>query len=92
MILLGILRYAVPFCAPYQVMSGYKYKVKLIPGTGKKGKATKQALMIFFKEKDATQIEKDLLKAVQDTDLSRNLPGKVKVAVAQSQMGGKSKK
>jgi len=87
-----VLHYAVPVCAPYPVISGYKYKVKLIPGTGKKGKATKQALTIFLKDKDATQVEKDLLKAVQDSDLSRNLPGKVKIAVAQSQMGGKAKK
>lgn len=33
-----VLLYAVPVCAPYSVLQKYKYKVKLTPGTTKKGK------------------------------------------------------
>ncbi len=33
-----ILLYAVPVCGPYTAMSNYKFKVKLTPGSQKKGK------------------------------------------------------
>lgn len=35
-----ILLYAVPVCAPYAALQSYKYRVKIIPGTAKKGKGT----------------------------------------------------
>ncbi|XP_065694474.1 ribosome quality control complex subunit NEMF isoform X2 [Patagioenas fasciata] len=75
-----VLLFAVPICAPYTAMSSYKYKVKLTPGTQKKGKAAKIALHNFMQSKEATAREKDLFRSVKDTDLSRNIPGKVKVS------------
>ncbi|KAM3851382.1 ribosome quality control complex subunit NEMF [Vipera latastei] len=75
-----ILLFAVPVCAPYTAMAGYKYKVKLTPGTQKKGKAAKTALHNFMQSKESTTREKDLFRSVKDTDLSRNIPGKVKVS------------
>jgi hypothetical protein len=35
-----ILLYAVPVCAPYNALQTYKYRVKITPGTAKKGKGT----------------------------------------------------
>ncbi|XP_077675822.1 ribosome quality control complex subunit NEMF isoform X3 [Eretmochelys imbricata] len=75
-----ILLFAIPICAPYTTMTNYKYKVKLTPGTQKKGKAAKTALHNFMHYKEATTREKDLFRSVKDTDLSRNIPGKVKVS------------
>ncbi|XP_066486559.1 ribosome quality control complex subunit NEMF [Tiliqua scincoides] len=75
-----ILLFAVPICAPYTAMANYKYKVKLTPGTQKKGKAAKTALHNFMQSKEASAREKDLFRSVKDTDLSRNIPGKVKVS------------
>ncbi|NWX23223.1 NEMF factor, partial [Aegotheles bennettii] len=81
-----ILLFAVPICAPYTAMTNYKYKVKLTPGTQKKGKAAKIALHNFMQSKEASAREKDLFRSLllfdvlQDTDLSRNIPGKVKVS------------
>ncbi|XP_059675363.1 ribosome quality control complex subunit NEMF isoform X3 [Gavia stellata] len=75
-----ILLFAVPVCAPYTAMTNYKYKVKLTPGTQKKGKAAKIALHNFMQSKEASAREKDLFRSVKDTDLSRNIPGKVKVS------------
>ncbi|NWI93077.1 NEMF factor, partial [Pitta sordida] len=75
-----ILLFAVPICAPYTAMTNYKYKVKLTPGTQKKGKAAKIALHNFMQSKEANAREKDLFRSVKDTDLSRNIPGKVKVS------------
>ncbi|CAL4114173.1 unnamed protein product [Meganyctiphanes norvegica] len=85
--------YAVPVCAPYTTMTNYRYKVKLTPGPGKKGKATKQAVSHFMSDKESSTRDKDLLRAVRDTDLSRNLPGKVKVSAPNmSKTKAKSKK
>lgn len=33
-----ILLYAVPVCGPYNALQTYKYRVKITPGTAKKGK------------------------------------------------------
>uniref|UniRef100_A0A2M4BBL0 Putative rna-binding protein n=1 Tax=Anopheles marajoara TaxID=58244 RepID=A0A2M4BBL0_9DIPT len=79
------LLFAVPVVAPYQSLHNYKYKVKLTPGTGKRGKASKMALQIFLKDKQCTAREKDLLKAVKDEVLARNIPGKVKLSAPQMQ-------
>jgi NFACT protein C-terminal domain len=57
--------------------------VKLTPGSGKRGRAAKIALQMFLKEKGCTPREKDLLKAVKDETLARNIPGKVKLSAPQ---------
>lgn len=79
------LLFAVPVVAPYNALVNYKYKVKLTPGTGKRGKAARTAVNVFLKERTASQREKDLLRSVKDQDLSRNLPGKVKLSAPQLQ-------
>ncbi|KAL4171213.1 hypothetical protein KRP22_009311 [Phytophthora ramorum] len=55
-----LVLFAMPMCAPYASLTKYKYKVKLTPGSQKKGKAAKQAMEHFFAsnfkdEKDATK-------------------------------------
>lgn len=77
-----ILLFAVPVCGPYSSLLSYKYKVKIIPGTNRRGKAAKTALQSFLYERNATLREKDLLRSVKDQDISRNLPGKIKIAAA----------
>uniref|UniRef100_A0AAQ5ZLA0 Ribosome quality control complex subunit NEMF n=1 Tax=Amphiprion ocellaris TaxID=80972 RepID=A0AAQ5ZLA0_AMPOC len=75
-----VLLFAVPVCAPYTALSNYKHKVKLTPGSQKKGKAARTAVFSFMKAKEASTREKDLFRSVKDSDLSRNMPGKVKVS------------
>ncbi|XP_057671845.1 ribosome quality control complex subunit NEMF homolog [Diorhabda carinulata] len=79
------LLFAVPVIAPYNTLSNYKFKVKLTPGTAKRGKAAKTAVAIFLKDRTITSREKDLLKAVKDEQLARNLPGKVKLSAPKLQ-------
>ncbi|MFS8001340.1 putative NFACT protein [Helianthus anomalus] len=53
-----ILLYAVPVCAPYAAVQSYKYRVKIIPGTTKKGKrfvAAKMAINLFGHVPEARQ-------------------------------------
>jgi hypothetical protein len=62
------LLYAVPVCGPYMSIQQYKYRVKLTPGTLKRGKVFKQAMEVFAASKDMPPLEKMLLKGVQDTE------------------------
>lgn len=39
-----ILLYVIPVCGPYSSVQSYKYRVKIIPGTAKKGKG----IQIFY--------------------------------------------
>lgn len=41
------LLFVTPVCAPYSTMQKFKFKVKITPGTGKRGKAAKAALALF---------------------------------------------
>lgn len=75
-----VLLFSVPVCAPYTALTNYKHKVKLTPGAQKKGKAARTAVLNFMKAKEASPREKDLFRSVKDADLSRNMPGKVKVS------------
>ncbi|XP_059610612.1 ribosome quality control complex subunit NEMF homolog [Phlebotomus argentipes] len=79
------LLFAVPVIAPYQTLHNYKFKVKLTPGTGRRGKASKMAVMIFQKDKNCTNREKDLLRSVKEEMIARNIPGKVKLSAPQLQ-------
>ncbi|XP_015126664.1 nuclear export mediator factor NEMF homolog [Diachasma alloeum] len=79
------LLFAVPVIAPYGTLHNYKFKVKLMPGTGKRGKAAKTAIAVFLRDKTITPREKDLLKAVKEETIARNIPGKVKISAPQIQ-------
>ncbi|XP_013135728.1 PREDICTED: nuclear export mediator factor NEMF homolog isoform X3 [Papilio polytes] len=77
------LLFAVPVVAPYSALVNYKYKVKLTPGTSKRGKAAKTAVQVFLRDKTSSAREKDLLKAVKEENIARNFPGKVKLSAPQ---------
>lgn len=62
-----------------------RFKVKMTPGTGKRGKAAKTAVAVFLKDKTITPREKDLIKSVKDETIARNIPGKVKISAPQIQ-------
>ncbi|XP_018400940.1 PREDICTED: nuclear export mediator factor NEMF homolog isoform X1 [Cyphomyrmex costatus] len=79
------LLFAVPVIAPYNTLQNYKFKVKLTPGIGKRGKAAKTAIAVFLRDKEISLREKDLLKAIKDETIARNIPGKVKISAPQIQ-------
>jgi hypothetical protein len=60
-----------------------KHKVKVTPGTGKRGKAVKTAMAMFVNDRAASSREKDLLKSMKEQDLARNLPAKIKISAPQ---------
>ncbi|KAL7747767.1 hypothetical protein RI367_006891 [Sorochytrium milnesiophthora] len=86
-----IILFAVPVCAPYSTLQKYKYKVKLTPGSMKKGKAAKLALQVFGKHPDATPREREVLKSVPEMEMIAVMLGKVKVSAAQLEAVKKGK-
>lgn len=77
-----ILLYTVPVCGPYNALQTYKYRVKIIPGTAKKGKAAKTAMNLFSHMPEATSREKELMKACTDPELVAAIIGNVKITAA----------
>jgi len=75
-----VLLFAIPVCAPYSVLAKDKFKVKLTPGSGKRGKAGKQALDIFLRLPQATQQEKDMIKAINENEIINQIPGNIKIS------------
>ncbi|XP_068662040.1 uncharacterized protein [Aristolochia californica] len=77
-----ILHYAVPVCGPYNALQTYKYRVKITPGTAKKGKAAKTAMNLFSHTPEVTTREKELMKACTDPELVAAIVGNVKITAA----------
>jgi len=57
-----ILLHAIPVCAPYSSLSLYKYRVKLTPGSQKRGKASKQCIDMFLKSDAVAKGGKNTLR------------------------------
>ncbi|KAH7678565.1 Zinc finger CCHC-type protein [Dioscorea alata] len=88
-----ILLYAVPVCGPYNALQTYKYRVKITPGTAKKGKAAKTAMNLFSHIPEVTNREKELMKACTDPELVAAIIGNVKItAPGLTQLKQKQKK
>eukprot|EP00878_Enallax_costatus_P027775 GHUV01029928.1.p3 GENE.GHUV01029928.1~~GHUV01029928.1.p3 ORF type:complete len:131 (+),score=46.18 GHUV01029928.1:952-1344(+) len=77
-----VLMYAVPVCGPYAALANYKYKVKLTPGTLKKGKAVKQAVDVLVRGQDVVARERELIRACPDADMVNAMVGTVKISAA----------
>ncbi|XP_073308005.1 uncharacterized protein [Primulina huaijiensis] len=79
---IDVLLYAVPVCGPYNALQAYKYHVKIIPGSLKKGKAAKTAMTLFSHMPEASSREKELMKACTDPELVAAMMGNSKVSAA----------
>jgi len=75
-----ILIFAIPVCAPYEVLKDYKFKIKVLPGGGKKGSATKTAIHHFLTNCNATPAEKDLIKAIPEEEVQFCMIGQPKLS------------
>lgn len=54
-----IIHYIVPMCAPYDAIRDYKYKLKLLPGSSKRGKSSHAAISFFLKHMNINNNEKE---------------------------------
>jgi predicted ribosome quality control (RQC) complex YloA/Tae2 family protein len=71
------IQYAVPIVAPYNGMSNYKFKIKLVPGKGKLGKTLKLIKQKFFKIGNI--YEKASLRNITDTEYHKVLVSGIRV-------------
>jgi len=69
-------------CAPYISLMHCNYKVKLQPGTQRKGKALSTMKELFMKNPEIPPREKELIKNVADEECTNALIGNVKVVAA----------
>ncbi|KAI8930079.1 hypothetical protein BC831DRAFT_508731 [Entophlyctis helioformis] len=89
-----ILLHAVPMCAPWGALQKYKYKVKLLPGALKRGKAAKSVTAAFLTVASADagpfgERQKELIRAVPDAEWLATVLGKVKVVAPGSESAKK---
>ncbi|KAL3894747.1 MAG: hypothetical protein SGCHY_005096 [Lobulomycetales sp.] len=72
------LEFAIPVCAPWIALSKYKYKVKLLPGGLKKGKAAKAAVSAFLSQCQDER-DRELLQSIPESDVIQQILGKCKL-------------
>ena len=79
-----LVLFAVPVLAPYQTVSQYSYRVKLTPGSLKRGKAAKQCLEMLSRPPGKAGANEDrniqMIKRVDDNDWIQALVGDVKIS------------
>lgn len=87
-----ILLFCVPVCGPYSAMNNFKYKVKLTPGSVKRGKGTsdwfffcntlavKTILKFFLHNENITPQERDLIKNMPEQEAIQQIVGNVKIS------------
>ena len=85
---------AIPVCAPYSVLSQYKYRVKLTPGSVKRGKASKQTVELLLGNHESggkkkqqmvdtgTKRDHALIKLVNENDWVQVMIGDVRITSA----------
>lgn len=78
-----VVQFALPVCAPYHALSQYRYRVKLMPGSMKRGQAYRSGVVMFQKqaEKDLTKFkqERDAMRLTPESDGIHGMLGKVKI-------------
>jgi hypothetical protein len=52
-----VLLFAIPMLAPYSTIQNYKYKVKITPGTQKRGRVQKTIKDLFHKIGKESKVE-----------------------------------
>lgn len=68
-----LLLAVVPMCAPYSAIQTYKYKVKIQPGTLKRGRAMKLIKSLFLAQANKNQWDTMSIKSIPDADMTNML-------------------
>ncbi|OIR57994.1 MAG: nuclear export mediator factor NEMF [Amphiamblys sp. WSBS2006] len=101
------LHYALPMCAPYNVVRDFAYSVKLVPGPLKKGQAVKELRHVFSEtikkkkaqgglDEDVLELHRRLVGEIPEEEFSDVLLSNVRVCsdfeTAQKKPQGRKKK
>lgn len=94
-----VIQFALPVCAPYNALNGYRYRAKLLPGAMKRGKAYRASLALFTQtaDREGRRLERDAMRLVVEGDAIQMMLGNVRVmapglADAQKSLAVKAKK
>ncbi|CAG9334530.1 unnamed protein product [Blepharisma stoltei] len=79
------LLYCIPMCAPHNATGTYKYRIKLMPGSLKKGKAVNMITFTWLNLENITDTEKQLIKSMSETEITTVLLGKCTIATPGAQ-------
>lgn len=75
--------FVVPVCFPTSALSSARFRLKLVPGTLKKGKAVKSALSLLTNPSTCpNQQWRDLMRAVPENEMITVMPAKVALGVS----------
>ena len=85
-----LVLHAIPVVAPYHVLNQYKFRVKLTPGSVKRGKASKQCVEMFTRNEESkkksvdegTKRDKELIKLVGENEWVQAMIGDVRITSA----------
>ncbi|KAL0479285.1 nuclear export mediator factor NEMF [Acrasis kona] len=75
-----IILFCIPVCAPYSSMKSYKYKVKILPGSTKRGKAAKLGANMLINDAKAVEKEYQFVKSVPDTEVTAVMVPSARIA------------
>lgn len=79
----GQYPFALPVCFPTSALSSARFRLKLVPGTLKKGKAVKSALSLLTNVSTCTNQQwRDLMRAVPENEMLTVMPAKVALGVS----------
>ena len=75
--------FALPVCFPTSALSSARFRLKLVPGSLKKGKAVKSALSLLTAPSTCpSQQWRDLMRAVPENEMLTVMPAKVALGVS----------
>ena len=74
--------FGIPMLAPYSTIQAYKYKVKLTPGTQKRGRVQKTIKDLFMKNAKDSKLETQFIKSISDQEMTMALINGCKVTAA----------
>jgi len=94
-----LLRYALAVCAPLGAVQDYRYKCKLVPGAGKKGKAARNVIDLFLRQSapgsssagtagNINPLEKECIKGIPENELSTVMVSNARIAAAGASAAG----
>jgi hypothetical protein len=73
------LLFCMPVCAPTSALLNYKYCVKLVPGTQKKGRMLEAAKLLWNQSCDATDAQRALIVLMPVNESVHNLPSNARI-------------
>ena len=79
----GQYPFALPVCFPTSAFSSARFRIKLVPGSLKKGKAVKSVVSLLTNASSCTNQQwRDLMRAVPENEMLTVMPAKVALGVS----------